>query len=101
MNNETKRDVMSKGTPSLITKPSYYKGAKFDVIDFLYDQYGADADIFMVGNIVKYVSRYQGKNGIEDLVKAGEYLRRLQVQVEGRQVAGDKLSGVLRKPAKS
>lgn len=32
----------------------------------------------MVGNIIKYVIRYEDKNGIEDLEKSSEYLRRLR-----------------------
>ena len=32
---------------------------------------------FLQGNIVKYVVRYKEKNGIEDLNKAMEYLKRL------------------------
>ena len=32
---------------------------------------------FIEGNIIKYVSRYQNKNGIEDLQKAKHYLERL------------------------
>jgi hypothetical protein len=27
-----------------------------------------------VGNVIKYISRYQGKNGLEDLKKARWYL---------------------------
>ena len=32
---------------------------------------------FMEGNIVKYVTRWRHKNGIEDLLKAKQYLDRL------------------------
>jgi hypothetical protein len=27
-----------------------------------------------VGNVVKYISRYEGKNGLEDLLKAKKYI---------------------------
>ena len=37
---------------------------------------------FLVGNIVKYVSRYKEKNGIQDLEKARHYLNKL-IEVEG------------------
>lgn len=33
---------------------------------------------FCAGNVVKYVSRYDAKGGIEDLDKAEEYLRRMR-----------------------
>ena len=29
---------------------------------------------FVVGNIIKYICRYKDKNGLEDLLKAREYL---------------------------
>ena len=32
---------------------------------------------FLEGNVVKYVTRYKMKNGLEDLVKAQWYLTRL------------------------
>ena len=31
----------------------------------------------MQGNVIKYVTRYKDKNGIEDLEKAKEYIDRL------------------------
>jgi len=32
---------------------------------------------YLAGNVVKYVSRYQDKNGLEDLYKAKHYLEKL------------------------
>lgn len=32
---------------------------------------------FLEGNIIKYVSRYKEKNGVEDLIKASHYLDKL------------------------
>lgn len=37
---------------------------------------------FAVGNVIKYVCRYQDKNGIEDLKKARHYLDML-IELEG------------------
>lgn len=53
-------------------KPNYY-GDKIDVIQFVQAN-GLD---FMQGNVIKYVTRYKGKNGIEDLLKAKEYIDRI------------------------
>ena len=39
---------------------------------------------FCEGNIIKYVSRYKDKNGIEDLKKAKHYLEFLIEEVEKR-----------------
>ena len=52
--------------------PSYY-GSAVDVIDFC-QRNNLD---FMQGNVIKYVTRYKEKNGIEDLEKAKEYIDRL------------------------
>lgn len=54
-------------------KPSYYHKGKIDTIKFCLEN---DLD-FLQGNVVKYVVRYKEKNGIEDLNKAMEYLKRL------------------------
>lgn len=32
---------------------------------------------FYLGNVIKYITRYRGKNGVEDLLKANTYLDRL------------------------
>jgi hypothetical protein len=32
---------------------------------------------YLVGNVIEYISRFEHKNGLEDLKKAGWYLNRL------------------------
>ena len=32
---------------------------------------------FLEGNIIKYVTRYKNKNGVEDLIKAKKYIDKL------------------------
>ena len=53
-------------------KPTYY-GSGIDVIEFCL----RNNLTFMQGNVIKYVTRYKDKNGIEDLEKAKEYIDRL------------------------
>ena len=53
--------------------PKHYKQGKIEVIDFILDQ----QINYLEGNIVKYISRYKHKNGIEDLKKALWYLSKL------------------------
>lgn len=53
-------------------KPTYY-GTGIDVIEFCL----RNNLTFMQGNVIKYVTRYKKKNGIEDLGKAKEYIERL------------------------
>ena len=53
--------------------PNHYKRGDIEVIDFILDQNFN----YLEGNIIKYVSRYKDKNGLEDLKKAQWYLNRL------------------------
>ena len=55
--------------------PTYYHQGNYDVIQFCNDN---DID-FTTGNIIKYITRYKYKNGIEDLKKAKECIRRSDV----------------------
>ena len=57
--------------------PSYYR-KKIQVTDFIIEYEMG----FLEGNIVKYISRYKSKNGIEDLEKAKWYLDKLIKQKE-------------------
>ncbi len=53
--------------------PNHYKQGNIEVIEFILDQQFN----YLEGNIIKYVSRYKTKNGIEDLKKAQWYLKEL------------------------
>jgi NTP pyrophosphatase (non-canonical NTP hydrolase) len=57
--------------------PNYYRTGLIEPIDFIIDQNLN----FNLGNVVKYTSRYSGKNGLEDLKKAAWYLdKEIKVQ---------------------
>ena len=53
--------------------PNHYKKGNIEVIEYILDQKFS----YLEGNIIKYVSRYKNKNGLEDLKKAQWYLERL------------------------
>ena len=53
--------------------PDHYKQGKIEVIDFILDQ----KLNYLEGNVIKYLSRYKYKNGLEDLKKAKWYLNKL------------------------
>ncbi len=53
--------------------PSHYKQGNIEVIDFILDQKSS----YLEGNVIKYISRYKTKNGLEDLKKAKWYLNKL------------------------
>ncbi|MGV0167624.1 DUF3310 domain-containing protein [Furfurilactobacillus sp. WILCCON 0119] len=66
-------------------EPSYYKGTNGkDLIDSYAEQMTADEFRgFMKGNVIKYLTRYLDKNGVQDLDKAMTYLQRLKEYEEG------------------
>jgi hypothetical protein len=57
--------------------PDHYKQGKLETIDIIESATGENFDGFLIGNVVKYVSRYKYKNGLEDLKKAQWYLQKL------------------------
>jgi len=75
----------AKGEPKTTTEnavvdhPQHYTHGSIECIDIVHvmtaDKAGIEA--FCVGNVVKYLYRYQQKNGVEDVKKAGWYLNKL------------------------
>ena len=56
-----------------IISPDYYQKGNIEVTDFIIDQ----SMSFLEGNVVKYITRYKEKSGIEDLRKARWYLEKM------------------------
>lgn len=57
-----------------VTQPSHYIG-NIETIDFIKDKLTPNQFVgYCIGNCLKYLSRYQKKNGKEDLQKAQVYL---------------------------
>lgn len=50
--------------------PAHYKNLKIEPIEYIYNNKLG----YHEGNIIKYISRYKNKNGIEDLRKAQWYI---------------------------
>lgn len=59
--------------PSNTLSPTHYSRFKIQPLDFIAE----NSLDFLQGNIIKYVCRYDAKNGLEDLQKARVYLDRL------------------------
>ena len=53
--------------------PSYYQKGSIEVTDYI----TSNEMSFIDGNIIKYVTRYKEKSGIQDLRKARWYLDKL------------------------
>lgn len=60
------------------TNPQHYKGKTIQPIDLI-DSLELG---FYEGNVIKYVSRWRSKGGVEDLKKAKWYLDRLIAKEE-------------------
>ncbi len=63
--------------------PDHYKFGGIETIDYIKAKLTEEAfEGYLVGNILKYVSRYKEKNGLEDLHKAEWYLCRLIKEIQ-------------------
>ena len=61
-----------------VNHPSHYNTGNIEVIDYIEDKLDYNEFTgYLTGNIIKYISRYKHKNGIEDLQKAEWYLNYL------------------------
>ena len=74
---ETLQQPVDRAIQESPINPAYYKG-KIECIDVI-EQLNAS---FCIGNVIKYVWRWKGKNGIEDLRKAKWYLERAIQEAE-------------------
>lgn len=69
----------------LINHPSHYNTGKVEVIDYIIDKLTKEQfEGYIIGNVLKYVSRYRHKGGFEDLKKANWYLTKL-IETEERE----------------
>lgn len=69
------------GVPGIekVKHPKHYNEG-IEVWDYT-DSWGMD---FLEGNIIKYITRYRHKNGLEDLKKAKQYIERLIEREENK-----------------
>jgi hypothetical protein len=65
---------------SEFNEPEHYHKHKIDTIQFLQEGFRPEVfKGFAIGSAVKYLHRYEYKNGMEDLMKARDYISRLIV----------------------
>ena len=76
---ENKKPVTTENNDNIISPNHYTSGKGFEVFDvqeaFIHELKGMSASYWC--NIVKYILRFQRKNGVEDLKKAKYYLEKL------------------------
>lgn len=69
-----------------VNHPSHYASGAIEAIEAIEASMSPEAFKGMLkGNIIKYVWRYEMKNGAQDLKKAQWYLQRLIAMVEGEE----------------
>lgn len=66
-----------------INNPAHYTAGGIETLDYIKAKV-KDYPSYVAGNILKYVSRYEHKNGIEDLKKAQFYLNDLIEWMESK-----------------
>lgn len=65
-------------TQDIVNHPNHYNSYSREVIDTIQGSMTAEEfKGYLKGNIIKYLTRYQFKNGVEDLKKAQWYLNKL------------------------
>ncbi len=58
-----------------VNHPNHYADKNIEVIDYIEDTLTHEEYIgYCIGNVLKYVSRWRKKGGLEDLEKAAVYL---------------------------
>jgi len=61
-----------------VNHPNHYKQGNRETIEVIKDYMTADEfSGYLKGNIIKYIWRYERKNGTEDLLKAQWYVNKL------------------------
>ncbi|WPH65989.1 hypothetical protein Mulvp2_42 [Enterobacter phage Mulvp2] len=72
-------DLLSLHVPDVVNHPSHYTNGKVECIDAIESatvgKTGVEA--VCVANVIKYLWRYEDKNGLEDIKKAEWYLNKL------------------------
>lgn len=64
-----------------VNNPAHYTSGGIETLDYIKAKV-SDYPSYAAGNILKYVSRYEHKNGLEDLKKAQFYLNDLIKEME-------------------
>ena len=66
----------------VVNSPAHYINGQIETIEMIIDL--GDGEGFCRGNVIKYLSRFRDKNGLEDLKKAQWYLNKL-IEIVGEK----------------
>ena len=86
-NNDAELNIEPENNPDMVSHPKHYTQGGIECIDALkaatVGKRGIEA--VCVANVIKYLWRYEEKNGIEDVRKAKWYVERLLKELEESQ----------------
>ena len=68
-----------------VNSPRHYTAGDIEVIDYIKDNLQGGFESYCIGSILKYISRYKNKNGIEDLKKARWFLNKVINELDDKQ----------------
>jgi len=71
-----------------VNHPEHYTKSSIETIDMIESATAEGFHYYLEGNILKYLTRYRHKNGIQDLQKAQWYLNKL-IEVQYDITDGD------------
>lgn len=81
-NGEKNKTTISEDNDN-VNHPKHYNVGNIEVIHYIEDKLSYEEFTgYLTGNIIKYISRYKHKNGLEDLKKAQWYLNYLISYIE-------------------
>ena len=81
-NGEENKTTVSEDNDN-VNHPKHYNVGNIEVIHYIEDKLSYEEFTgYLTGNLIKYISRYKYKNGLEDLKKAQWYLNYLISYIE-------------------
>ena len=73
--NDSKIENANKTKSDPVNSPTHYQTGLIETIDSIKNILGHEKfQAYCIGNVIKYLSRYREKNGLEDLKKAETYI---------------------------
>lgn len=82
---ECEDDSEIKPVSNNVNHPSHYNESGIECIEAIRATLGSEFPAYCKGNVMKYLWRYQYKNGIEDLKKAQVYLNWMVEYLEEKE----------------
>ena len=77
-----RKKTLSQAINAVVNSPNHYTQGERETIENIRDTMSSEGyQGYCVGNVVKYLARYQFKNGLEDVRKAKKYIEFLEEEL--------------------